>query len=475
MSTPVVAIVGRPNVGKSSLFNWLAGRRIAIVDPTAGVTRDRVSTLLDVGDRAVELFDTGGMGVADVDNLTAQIEQQIQAGIAQADLLLFVVDARDGLVPLDLDVAARLRAAGKPVLLVANKCDVPALDADAAEFHQLGFGKLLHVSALQNRGKPELLKHIADRLPPPSGEETPPGEVALKLAIVGRRNTGKSTFINCLAESERVIVSEVAGTTRDSIDVRFERDGKVYLAIDTAGVRKKKSLASDIEFYSLHRAQRSVRRADVVLLFLDAVEPISKVDKQLAEYIFEQGKPAIFVVNKWDLARAKVKTGDMADYIHKTFPSLDHVPIAFITAKSGKNVQAVLNLAQALHKQASARVPTGEINRVVRQALLANPPPLRQNRRAKVFYATQAATNPPTVVLFTNSPELFDNTYLRYLLRTFRDQLPFREVTIKLELRARAHGDGVSVDEAEEPAPAAPAAKKPKKRARSRGPELWEV
>jgi GTP-binding protein len=470
--TPVVAIVGRPNVGKSSLFNWLAGRRIAIVDPTAGVTRDRVSTLLDVGDRTVELFDTGGMGVADVDNLTAQIEQQIQAGIQQADLLLFVVDARDGLVPLDLDVAERLRAAGKPVLLVANKCDVPALDADAAEFHQLGFGKLLHVSALQNRGKPELLKHIADRLPPPSDEEAPPGEVALKLAIVGRRNTGKSTFINCLAESERVIVSEVAGTTRDSIDVRFERDGKVYLAIDTAGVRKKKSLANDIEFYSLHRAQRSVRRADVVLLFLDAVEPISKVDKQLAEYIFEQGKPAIFVVNKWDLARAKVKTGDMADYIHKTFPSLDHVPIAFITAKSGKNVQAVLNLAQALHKQASARVPTGEINRVVRQALLANPPPLRQNRRAKVFYATQAATNPPTVVLFTNSPELFDNTYLRYLLRTFRDQLPFREVTIKLELRARAHGDGASVDEVEE---TPPAAKKPKKRARSRGPELWEV
>jgi GTP-binding protein len=476
VSTPVVAIVGRPNVGKSSLFNWLAGRRIAIVDPTAGVTRDRVSTLLEVGDRTVELIDTGGMGISDVDNLTAQIERQIQAGIDSADVLLFVVDARDGLVPLDYDVAERLRAAGKPVLLVANKCDVPALETDAAEFHKLGFGKLLHVSALQNRGKAELLKNIEERLPPPSFDEAPPGEVVLKLAIVGRRNTGKSTFINCLAESERVIVSEVPGTTRDSIDVRFERDGKVYLAIDTAGVRRKKSLASDIEFYSLHRAERSIRRADVVLLFLDAPEPISKVDKQLAEYILQQHKPAIFVVNKWDLLKGKMPTGRLADYIQKTFPSLEHVPIAFITAKSGKNVQAVLNLAQALHKQAGARVSTGELNRVVRQALLANPPPLRQNRRAKVFYATQAATNPPTIVLFTNGPDLFDNTYLRYLLRTFRDQLPFQEVTIKLELRARAHGDGQAADEAEEqeaPAPATP--KQRKKHARGAAPELWDV
>ena len=479
VSTPVVAIVGRPNVGKSSLFNWLAGRRIAIVDPTAGVTRDRVSTLLDLDDRAVELIDTGGMGVTDVDNLTAQIEQQIQAGIEQADVLLFVVDARDGLVPLDYNVAERLRSADKPVLLVANKCDVPALDTDAAEFHKLGFGKLLHVSALQNRNKPELVKHIRDRLPPPSEDEAPPGEVMLKLAIVGRRNTGKSTFINCLAESERVIVSEVPGTTRDSIDVRFERDGKVYLAIDTAGVRRKKSLANDIEFYSLHRAERSIRRADVVLLFLDAAESISKVDKQLAEYILEQHKPAIFVVNKWDLLKTKMPTGRMAEYIQKTFPSLDHVPIAFITAKSGKNVQAVLNLAQSLHKQASARVGTGEINRVVRQAVEANPPPMRQNRRAKVFYATQAATNPPTIVLFTNDPDLFDNTYLRYLLHTFRDQLPFEEVTIKLELRRRAHPDAPVVEEGEvqeqaAPAPV-PAPKKAKKRAPSRGPELWEV
>jgi GTP-binding protein len=449
VSIPVVAIVGRPNVGKSSLFNWLAGRRIAIVDPTAGVTRDRVSTLLKLGDRFVELCDTGGMGIEDSDNLTPDIERQIQTAIDQAHVVLHVVDGRAGLVPLDEEVAARLRYVTKPVVCVANKCDTPEIDANTAEFYKLGRGKLVCVSAQQNRGRDELLKILQERLPAPEELETP-ADVAMKLAIVGRRNTGKSTFINSLAQSERMIVSEVPGTTRDSVDVRFERDGKVFVAIDTAGVRKKKSLANDIEFYSLARAERSVRRADVVLLFFDAQQRISRVDKQLAEYILDQHKPAIFVVNKWDLMLPR-PTGKMGDYIRATFPSLAHVPIAFITAKAGKNVQQVLNLAQALHKQAGARVSTGDLNRVLREAMERNPPPLRQNRRAKVYYATQVAANPPTIVLFTNGPELFDNTYLRYLLKTFRDQLPFAEVAIKLHLRAKRREDA----EAEEPPPEA--------------------
>lgn len=476
MTTPIIAIVGRPNVGKSSLFNWLAQRRIAIVDPTAGVTRDRVSTLIEVHGRTIELFDTGGVGIVDRDDLGADVERQIQLGIQQADVILFVVDARQGLVPLDLEVAQRLRAANKSVLLVANKCDHPELEPDAAEFFELGFGRVLCVSAQQNRGKVELLRAIRDRLPEGSERDKPP-EVALKLAIVGRRNTGKSTFINCLAQTERMIVSEVAGTTRDSVDVRFERDGKVYLAIDTAGVRKKKSLANDIEFYSLHRAERSIRRADVVLLFLDATQPISRVDKQLAEYVLQQHKPAIFVVNKWDLMKP-MPTGKMADYLRATFPNLDHVPIAFITAKTGKNAQAVLDLAQSLHKQASARVSTGDLNRVVRQAVLSNPPPLRQNRRAKIYYATQAATNPPTIVLFTNGPELLDNTYLRYLLRTFRDQLPFQEVTIRLEVRRRTQGDTTSLEEGEldkaEQRSTQTAPSKPKRQKRGSEPQLWQ-
>jgi GTP-binding protein len=440
VTVPVVAIVGRPNVGKSSLFNWLAGRRIAIVDPTAGVTRDRVSTLIQVGSRYVELVDTGGIGVADVDNLTDQIERQIDAAIDQAHVILFVVDGRAGIMGLDEEVARRLRYVNKPIICVANKCDTEAIDPQAAEFYKLGRGKLVCASAQQNRGRADLLTLIKERLPAREALEAEPKDIALKLAIVGRRNTGKSTFINSLAESERVIVSEVPGTTRDSIDVRFERDGLAFLAIDTAGVRKKKSIQNDIEFYSMARAERSIRRADVVLLFFDPRVRISKVDKQLAEYILEQHKPAIFVVNKWDLM-VPMPTSKMGYYLRATFPSLDFVPVAFITASSGKNVHAVLNLAQHLHKQASARVSTGDLNRVLRQALTDSPPPLRQNRRPKIYYATQVGNNPPTIVLFTNGPELFDNTYQRYLIKTIRDQLHFNDVPIKLYLRRKHRED----------------------------------
>jgi GTP-binding protein len=470
VAIPQVAIVGRPNVGKSSLLNWLAGRRIAIVDPTAGVTRDRVTAPVRAGGRYVELVDTGGMGIQDVDNLTADVERQIAHAISEAALVLFVVDTRAGLAPLDERVAERLRGAGKPVLCVANKCDTDELEPQAADFYRLGYGKVVPASAQQGRGKQALLDWVAAHLPPEQMAAALP-EVALKVAIVGRRNTGKSTFINNLAQSERMIVSEVPGTTRDSVDVRFERDGKVYVAIDTAGVRRKKSVANDIEFYSLARAERSIRRADVVLHFHDPQEPVSKVDKQLAAYILEHYKPAVFVVNKWDLAKGKVVTGEYAEYLHKVFPNLDFVPIAFITAKSGKNVQAVLNLAQTLHKQASARVGTGDLNRVVREALVRQAPPLRQNRRPKIYYATQVDANPPTIVLFTNGPELFDNTYQRYLLNTFREQLPFHEVPIKLYLRQRQSTGGAAQ---EEPAQTveAPAGKRRRKGAKS--PELWQ-
>jgi GTP-binding protein len=487
MPVPVVAIVGRPNVGKSSLFNALAGRRIAIVDPTAGVTRDRVATLVKVGEeddaRTFELVDTGGIGIQDVDNLTAHVEKQIRLAIDQASVILFVVDVRAGLVPLDAEVAERLRSVDKPVLLVANKCDTPELEPHAAEFHRLGFGEPLKVSAHQGRGRQELFRQILERLPAAQGADVPrSAEVAMKLAIVGRRNTGKSTFINCLAQSERMIVSEVPGTTRDSVDVRFERDGKAFLAIDTAGVRRKRSVQSDIDFYSIARAERSIRRADVVLHFFDAAEKISQVDKQLAAYVLENYKPAIFVVNKWDLLRP-LPTGEFGDYLRAVFPNLDFVPIAFITAKSGKNVQTVLNLAQNLFKQAGARVGTGELNRVLRTALAEQPPPLRQNRRPKIHFATQAATHPPTVVLFTNGPELFDNTYQRYLLKTFRDHLPFGDVPIKLYLRHKHREDYPSKDEgapAAEAEATAPTAASHKKRKRSPGKpgrresELWK-
>jgi GTP-binding protein len=442
---PLVAIVGRPNVGKSSLFNWLARRRISIVDPTAGVTRDRVTALVKASDRFFELVDTGGIGIQDVDNLTAQIEKQIDTALAEAHVILFVVDARTGLAPLDEEVAKRLRYFTKPVICVANKCDFPEVDPNATEFYKLGRGKLICVSAQQNRNRKQLLDLIQERLPPQE-EPDPNLDVTMKIAIVGRRNTGKSTFINSLAQSERMIVSEVPGTTRDSVDVRFERDGKVFVAIDTAGVRRKGSISSDIEFYSQARAERSIRRADVVLLFHDPRLRVSKVDKQLAGYVLEQHKPAIFVVNKWDLA-AGMPTSKFANYLQDIFPNLDYVPIAFITATSGKNVQAVLNLAQNLYKQASARVSTGDLNRVLRQGLEQQAPPLRQNRRPKIFYGTQVAANPPTLVLFTNGPELFDNTYQRYLIKTFRENLPFRDVPIKMYLRHKRRTEELPPEE----------------------------
>ena len=436
MSVPRVAIVGRPNVGKSALFNWLAGRRISIVDPTAGVTRDRVSTLVNAGDRFFELIDTGGMGIEDVDNLTEEVERQIDMAIEQADVILFVVDVRDGLVSLDEEVGRRLRYVTKPILCVANKCDTTALDHHAADFYRLGRGKIYCVSAEQKRGRDELLSAILRELPADNGSELPK-PVDLKLAIVGRRNTGKSTFINCLARAKRMIVSEVAGTTRDSVDVRFVQDGKTIVAIDTAGVRRARSLSSNIEFYSMARAQRSIRRADVVLLFLDPRTQISKVDKTLAQYVIDEAKPAIFVVNKWDLMKDTMPTERMSGYVQALFPMLDYVPIAFITAKDGKNVQRVLNLAQQLHKQSTTRVPTGELNGVIRRALEEQPPPMRQNRRPKIYYGTQVASNPPTIVFFTNGPQLFDQTYQRYLVKYFRDHLPFTDVPIRLYLKAR--------------------------------------
>ena len=475
MGLPQVAIVGRPNVGKSSLFNWLAGRRIAIVDPTPGVTRDRLATPIQAGDRYFELVDTGGMGIEDADKLTRDVEKQIDYAIDRASVILFVVDARSGLVPLDLTAAERLRGVGKPVLLVANKCDHPALDQQLAEFYKLGFGDIQAVSAQQSRGRPALLDEIVAHLPPEAREEPAEGQEALKIAIVGRRNTGKSTFINALAQEERTIVSEVEGTTRDSIDVAFERDGKTIIAIDTAGVRYRGSVKTDIDFYSLARAERSIRRADVVLHFFDAGKKASMVDKQLAGYILENYKPAVFVVNKWDLAKGKAFTGEYGDYLRRVFPSLDHVPIAFLTAKDGKNVQKVVNLAQNLHKQATMRVATADLNRVIGQAIKDQSPPMRRNRVPKVYYVTQVAIDPPTVVVFTNGPDLFDKTYQRYLLKTLRDHFPFCDVPIKLYMRPKQRDQDLSMeDRLAKKAATKIKTSRPRKEKRKQVGGLWE-
>ncbi len=455
MAVPKVVIVGRPNVGKSSLLNWLARKKVSVVDPTAGVTRDRVVHLLQEKDRYFELVDTGGMGVVDADNLAEDIERQIQMGIDEADLLLFVVDGQAGVTPLDTDVADRLRPLETRKLLVVNKCDSTKTDAERFEFHKLTDAPVVVTSVKGNRNRKELLEAILKELPPAEADEAASGELLgaepeLKLAIVGRRNAGKSTFINALAEEERVIVSEVAGTTRDSVDVRFEVDGKALIAIDTPGVRKRKSLANDIEYYGLVRAKRSIRRADVVFMFFDSQETISRVDKQLVEEIQEHYKPCVFVVNKWDKALEGGMTVEKwTEYLFRSFGSMRHVPVAFVTAKDSRNIRKVVNLAQSIFKQARERVGTSKLNKLVRAAVSTNPPPYRKNRRPKILFATQVATEPPTIVLKCNDSTLFDESWKRYLLGVFREKLPFREVPIKVYYRARQDEDRESsaVDE----------------------------
>jgi GTP-binding protein len=438
MPVPQVVIVGRPNVGKSSVFNWLVRRRLAIVDNQPGVTRDRLSHLMEAGGRFFEVVDTGGMGIEDVDNLTADIEQQIDTAIESADVILLVVDTRDGITPHDEEVARKLRYVDTPVICVANKTDDSSFDTAADEFFRLGKGKLVKVSALQNRGRDELVELIVSRLPEATADETLEAQTPeMKVAIVGRRNVGKSTFVNTLAKAQRMIVSEVPGTTRDSVDVRYELDGKAFVAIDTPGLMRTGSVKTDIDFYSMHRAKRSVRHADLSLMFFAANERIGKVDKQLVNYIAEQYKPCIFVVNKWDELQGKMPTDKWVRYLRETFSTMWHVPIAFITGQTGKNVKALMNHAQMLFKQSRERVGTGELNRLLQKALEKNPPPLYRHRRAKAFYATQVGVQPPTIVVFVNDPKAFTHTYRRYLLGVFRDQLPFGEVPIKLYLQSR--------------------------------------
>jgi GTP-binding protein len=439
MALPVVAIVGRPNVGKSSLLNMLAGRRISIVDPTAGVTRDRISVILEdtEKERYFELVDTGGYGIVDRDDLDEDVEQQIRFAVEQASVILFTVDARDGLVPLDQEVAKWLRTANKPVILLANKVDASDARTELGDLHRLGFGEPLPVSAMHRRGEEELRERIHQLIGSLPVEETP-AEPVMKLAIVGRRNVGKSTLINAMAGVPRVIVSEVAGTTRDSVDVRFERDGRTYVAIDTAGLRKKSKIADDIEFYSAHRTELSIRRADVVLFLIDSTSDVGTVDKKLGRYIADQHKPCVIVVNKWDLAKDQASTDQYGEYLSKTMVGLDYAPIAFITAKDGKNVQSMIDLATELFKQTQTRVSTGELNRVFNDAMSQNMPrPKHGSGAVKVFYATQVDVAPPTIVLFVNEPSRVTPAFERYLVNRMRESLPFSEVPIRLFFKGR--------------------------------------
>ena len=382
MFLPTVTIVGRPNVGKSSLLNCLAKKRISIVDSMSGVTRDRVSVEIEHEGKLFELIDTGGIGITDIEDIAHEVEVQIEIALQKANLILFVVDVREGITPLDVKVAERLRKIKKPLLLVVNKCDDVKFDLQTAEFFKLGLGEPLPVSALQSYGRVDLLDRIVSTFPEIDTKPVKTDSL-MKIAIVGKRNAGKSTLINTLAREERVIVSEIPGTTRDSVDVKFEIDGKEFIAIDTAGIRKKKQIQGSIEFYGMARAERSIRRADVVILLIDAPSDISQVDKNIGDYIQTQYKPCLLVVSKWDLAE-DVETEKFIKYVHTRLPGLGFAPLSFISSFSGENIIETIELAQELYKQANTRVSTAELNKVLEHAFTCHRPTKRKSKISKV-------------------------------------------------------------------------------------------
>jgi len=435
---PVIAIVGRPNVGKSTLLNSLARSRIAIVEETPGVTRDRVGVICTLADRTVEIVDTGGVGIVDQQGLEEDVEGQIAAAVRAADVILFVVDARQGRMPLDQRVAQLLRTESARVLLLANKFETERIEWNVGEFQSLGYGEPLRISAKEKIGLDDLEERIAPLLP--EGITTPvrlpPPD--LKLAVVGRVNAGKSTLVNAMLKADRMIVSEVPGTTRDSVDIRFERGEESYVVIDTAGIRKERSVQGSVEFYAQRRAEKAIRRADVTVFVLDASVDVGRLDRQIAGYAATHFAPIVVVANKWDIcAEAGLRMDEFQTYLDKVLSGLPYAPVLFTSALRGRNVEKILEIARSLHTQASTRVGTAEVNRVVELAYAMRKPRPRQGRIGRIYYGSQVEVCPPTITLFVNDTYLFKPDYLRFMANRFRQHLPMAEVPIRVFLKAR--------------------------------------
>lgn len=436
MSYCSVAIVGRPNVGKSTLFNRLVGSRIAIEAPVAGVTRDRVLYPLTIEDRTFDLIDTGGIGIVDNQGLEAAVEGQISVAIAEASLILFCVDSREGVVPLDIEVARRLRRAKCHVLLIANKVDTPRLEETMQSFHSLGFGEPIPLSAIENRNIDDLEDAILKNLPEKVEHEEPIyGADLLKIAFVGRRNAGKSSLVNHICGANRVIVSDTPGTTRDSVDILVERDGERFVAIDTAGLRKRGQMDDVMEFYGHMRSERAVRRADVIVLMIDATREISKVEKRIGAHIAEEHKPCILALNKWDLVqqtRPGIELSDFQEYVAESLPGLYYCRLAGVSALTGQNVWPLIASARQLHSQGSLEVRTGQVNAALSEAYRKRRPAPFMGKVGKIYYGTQVGVLPPTFLLFCSNPEAFDDNYRRYLTHQLRDALGYPEIPLKL-------------------------------------------
>jgi GTP-binding protein len=435
VSLPRVTIVGRPNVGKSSLLNRLVGRRVSIVEPTAGVTRDRVAATVVAGDRRFELVDTGGLGLVDENLLKDHVEAQIQVAIDSADLVLFVVDGKEGRVPSDDMVARRLRTLDKPKLLVVNKVESRLDEIASSEWVALGFGEPIAISALEGWGCSDLLETVVARLPERTADEDELEGDVLRFAIVGKRNSGKSTLVNQLAGEDRVIVSEIAGTTRDAVDVAFDFDGRRLVAIDTAGVRKKKSLEHAIELFAHTRATESIRRAHLCVHLFDVREPISQVDKSVAAYCVEHHKPLVLVGNKIDLA-PELDLERWDKYIKQQLPGLDHAPVVFASAKDGLNVRELVDVLFELREQSRLDMPTPKLNAALQDAK-TRLMPASGGHFPKLFYGTQIGKEPLTVLVFVNEPRLFKGQYERYLVQRLRDAFGCPEVPIRIVFRRR--------------------------------------
>ena len=441
MSIPIVAVVGRPNVGKSTLFNKLIGQRLSIVEDTPGVTRDRIYGKCEWLDRSFMLVDTGGIEPYSDDVILSQMRRQAQLAIESASVIILVTDVRSGVTATDQDVASMLQKSGKPIVLCVNKCDsLGNVPPDFYEFYNLGLGDPVAVSSVHGHGTGDLLDRVLEHLPDDS--EGDYEDDYIKVAVIGKPNAGKSSLVNKIAGEERVIVSDIAGTTRDAVDTVVENENGKFVFIDTAGIRRKSKIDEAIEKYSVLRAYMAVDRADVCIIMIDATTGFTEQDSKVAGYAHEQGKACIVAVNKWDLIEKDGKTMDeFRKKLEIDFSFMPYVPFIFISAKTGQRVERLYELIKYVADQNAMRISTGKLNDVLAEATARVQPPSDKGKRLKIYYMTQASSKPPTFVTFVNNSELFHFSYQRYLENRIRETFGLEGTPIRITVRERDRND----------------------------------